>query len=247
MNRIPAAPFITLLKRAVKSGYGNYLIMKDRMFINSYDPDSDSDHGYHYMLLIPQTEEFADEFYDTTMMINPTVIVSAYEERLSELTELRKNRKLRPKDAIVHMSYKHTDGYLKLIFEYQLVDEVVDTSSVCIKDMQSVDSKVELMVHTFNVLSDRIDYEYPTICIDGLRSGFVDKALASVRVCYVDLKLGGIAIKLPLIRSMLNGNKTFEKFDVLINRTVMKNIYTYTINYIAKGVEEIFLGYIQNF
>ena len=247
MGRILAAPYIALLKRAVKSGYNNYLIMKDRMFINCYDPDIDSDHGMHYIQMVPDTADYEDKFYDKTMLINPTTILHAYTDKASELTEKRKEKKLKPKEAAVYLSYNTVDGYVKLVFEYELQGSVIDTSSVCIKELSQYDREVELMVHTFDQLVNRLDLSYPTVRIDGVDSGFVEKALNSVRVYYEKLKLEDETIKIPLIKSMLNGNKSFDKFDVTINHTVLKNIYAFMIDYETKGIEEIFWGYIQNF
>lgn len=245
---IPANRFIDLLKRAIKSGYGEHAILHERMLLSCYDPDEDGSIGFHYVQHIPKTDDYDDPFYKLTLSISPNKIVEVYNTHTSDLTELRKSKSLKPKDAKILLRYVIKDSYIQLTFEYMLENNIEYSSSVAIPypvDMNSYE--IELLIRTYDTLLNRIDLDYPAIVIDGIRSGLVEKALGTVRVYYLPLKIWDMKIRIPLIRSMLNGNKKFDVFKITVRKTTLKDIFMYSIHYEMKGFTEEFIGYIQNF
>ncbi|MDE5610817.1 MAG: hypothetical protein K2I90_02220, partial [Odoribacter sp.] len=56
------------------------VLMKNHLLLQCYNLDIDSDDGLHYVLHIPETEEYDSSFYDEVIMLNPNEILSAYNE-----------------------------------------------------------------------------------------------------------------------------------------------------------------------
>ena len=84
-----AVPFITLLRRATHSGFDS-VIMNNRMFIQCYDLNIDSDIALNYMLFVPDTDDYASPFYDTQMILHPRKILDAYAVGHKYIEEKRK-------------------------------------------------------------------------------------------------------------------------------------------------------------
>lgn len=242
-----AKPFIELLRRTIKSKYKE-IVMINRMMMQCYNIDEDSDVGLHYILHIPETEDYEDPFYDEAMLIVPADIITLYNEGHSVLLEKKKETGAKPKEVREELVFKKSGNHATIKFIFIAHDEIVDTKSYKFQYPISNTSKVvDNLVETYQNILDRVKIGGSAIVLDGFKYGLFDLALNSTQIVFFKIKIGEKKIKVPLYKSMLLGQKTFDNFFISVQETTLPAVYLYTIQFIRKEITEEFIGYIQNF
>lgn len=127
-------------------------------------------------------------------------------------------------------------------------DELITTTSISIPyPVNTADFMIDNCVSTFTNMIDRIKPGGQGIVLDGIRLGFMSIAENNVQVHYYTVKLNNNVVRIPIIRSMFLGAKTYDQIIVSIQETLLKNIYLFSYQLSRKGISEQFFGYIQNF
>ena len=88
---VNAVPFISILRRASHCKFPE-LVMANRLLMQCYTIDVDSDVGFHYVLHIPDENKYADGFYDEFMLIRPAEVIGCYNTGHRILAEKRRAR-----------------------------------------------------------------------------------------------------------------------------------------------------------
>lgn len=240
-------PFLELLKRAMKSPYDTFL-MSNRMIFQCYDISWDTDQGFHYILHIPDTEEYVDEFYDKTVILEPSAIVNCYTEGHKKLLEVKKQKNAKPKEVREEVNIRFEDGKMRIKFLYFVQDELVTKELYETNyPISPYDSNVSLVEETYYNILHRIKPGGLGIAFNGDKHGLFERALNSPDIYFFKVKLGNEKVKVPLYKSLFSGFKEWEEFFISIQETVYPGIYLYVIHFTVKGLTDQYIGYIQNF
>lgn len=242
-----AEPFITLLKRASHSGHG-VMFMHDRMLMNCYDIDHDDDIGIHYVLHVPETEEYAYDFYQIDLIFTISDITTPYSKYKKEFEERRKSLKLKPKQASVIGRYEQYDRYMLLSFDFKLEEEVWRTLEIKIPYPIEPNNKIVTNVVTaYNLIFERLIPDKDPMIIDGIKENIQEETLKRVRVYYHIVEMDGIEILLPFMKSSFRTLNKLEQFYITIQKTNIKHVYLVTHTFQAKGLTDQYIMYVENF
>ena len=245
--KVKVKPFITILKRAVKSKF-NQLFMTNHLLLQCYDIDEDSDVGFHYVLGIPYSEDYDSEFYDMQVLLNPSKILSLYSNGHGKMEEVRKLNGIKPKSVNEELKVEVKDQELKFTFLFYLDENLITTEVYSTEyPIDPTNIKMNNCIKTYDRFVQLLKIGGACIIIDGNRTGLFDRVLNSIQVYYHIIKINGVKIKIPLMRSMLLTKTECEKFLISIQQTKLQDIYMYTIQLTRNGISEYFIGYIQNF
>lgn len=241
---------LELLRRTKKSGY-KQLIMNNRMIMASYTVKEDGDVGLHYILHIPENEEYSDPFYDCSVLIDPNEIINVYKVGHNKLLEEKKKRKSKPKDVHESVYFNvYKNGTAALKFEYVIEEDIISTEEYVFNEYPLKESNpmMENVLNAYSaMLMDRIRIGGCAVVLDGYKTGMAQYAEESVQIYYYTIKMNGKKIQIPLYKSLLMAQKKFDEFFVSIQETNMDRIYIITYQFARKGLIEQFIGYIMSF
>lgn len=241
-----AKPLMAILRRAVHSGYKT-LLMNNRMLMQCYDLNIDSDIGLHYILHIPDDVE--GDFYDMTLVLKPSEIMSTYREGHLMLEDERKYRKLKTKEATEEFHVKENDdGSVTLKFTFLLQDELITTKSVIVPGINDYNrTMVDNIQESLLRLMDKIKPGGFCLFYDGLRGGLDTKVYESEMIYEFIAKPYGKPIRVPITKNMFLGMKGVDTFEFTLQESVMDHVYILAIR-IGKGdIEENLWGYVLNY
>lgn len=240
-------PFIELLRRTQKSKFKSVL-MHNRMMMQCYSVDIDSDIGLHYILHIPNNELYADPFYDETLLLVPADILEVYNNGHAVLLEKKKEVSAKPKEVREEMTFSISKNVAKIKFHFIVRDELLTTTTYTTPyPVNPNDNEVETIVDCYQQMLNRIKIGGCAIALDAVREGIFHLANESVQIVYYKVKLGGVTVRVPLYKTMLLGAKAVDEFFISVQETSISSIYLYTIQMARKGLVEQFIGYILNF
>lgn len=238
-----AKNFITLLKRTTKSKY-KQLVMCNRMIMQCYNIDVDSDVGLHYVLPIPDTEEYTDTFYDNTLYLDVPKILAAYSEHHKFAEVYRKTQKLKPKDLVEEVYF--TEGCLG--FTYRIGDEYYGSTTLQTIVPDDMHPDVMNITKHYNMLLQRIKTGGICMDIDGTKLGLQEKASNASEIYFYTMKYMDQTIRVPLYKSMFLGIRELDDFHFTVQETMIsKDIFICTFRLRKSGIEEVFWGYIVNY
>ena len=248
LMKVDVKGFIAIMRRATHSRFSTVL-MHNRMLLQCYNLDIDSDVGFHYILHIPDPDEYESEFYNETIMLTPSEVLAAYNGGHKLLGEKKKEAGAKAKEANEELYFSVKKDHAELKFLFYLKDELV-TSEMCeIKypiDMTSVD--VENIQHSYDQILSRIKPGGACLVFDGLRYGLQEKAYECSEIYYFIVKYGKKKIRVPLIRSMFGGIKEVDRFLISIQESSLgDDIFIYALQFMKKGIVEQFWGYLLNY
>lgn len=243
----PVKPFINILRRIQKSHYSKFL-MNNRMIMQCYTVDEDDDIGLHYILHIPDTVEYSSEFYDTTLILEPKVILSAYSLGHSILLARKKELKLKPKEVKEEAFFKITDHHVRLKFLFYAQDDLLDTEE-CVFDypVSENDPDVENIMRTYWDMMTRVKPGGLGVAFDAQRYNLYMLAMNCPRIYYYRVDIGGVKVKIPLYKSIFAGRKEWREFFISIQETTIPMVYLYALQFTWGDVTDQYIGYIQNF
>ena len=240
-------PFIELLQRSTKSHYTK-LFMTDRMLMGCYSVDEDSDIGLHYILYIPETEEYSDSFYDMTALLDVKELLSLYARGHAGLLEAKKKVKAKPKDIseTLHVRVEKKHLIIKMLFI--CCDEVIGTEMYITDYPVNPNTPiVENICNTYAKMLDMIRAGGIGISFDAQRYNLYRIALQSPQIYFFKVDVRGNKIKIPIYKSMLVGLKDPNEFYITVEETIIPQLWVYAVQITTKGLTEQYIGYIQNF
>ena len=246
--RVELKPFIALMKRAVKSKYKSVYII-NRMIMQCYSIDIDSDVGLHYVLPIPDLPEYDSELYNMLLKLYPADIVKTYTDGFKECDTERKNRKLKPRDMVEELFIQENDSNeVEFKFIYYLSDQVYTTRTIShIQVMNEYDSEIVNCTQTLDNIYHRLKAGGFGILLDGLRSGIMLRAYESNTIHFHVITVDQKKIRIPFMKSMFLGSVKWDSVLITIQETNIDNIYIFALQLTRDNLSEIFFGYIQNF
>ena len=239
-------PFINLLKRTIHSRYGK-LLMNNRMLIGCYDLLDDTDVGSHYILMIPDTEEYTDPFYELSLIMDVRQITDAYRSYHTVFDEERRNKKIKPKDAKEEANYEIIGDKCNITVDFILGDNIYSSYAfsipVATDDMQFVSN----ITNTYDKLIERVKVGGECVLLDLNRIGIIDKIIESPDIYWQSIHIGNKWIDFPFTRSMFSGIKEFDAIYLSIQESTMQYYYVYTLTYEKRGIQECYFGYLLRF
>lgn len=245
--KIGIKPFIALMRRAVKSQYKT-LFLSNRMLMQCYNIDHDSDVGLHYILPIPPTEEYQSEFYDLFIELSPKAILDTYNEGHKYLLEKKKEGALKPKDLSEELyASDQKNGTLELKFLYYAKGEVCCIKEYAVRypvDPTNVDA--ENCANTYAAMWDRVKYGGKCVLIDCIRTGIIRRTMDTAEIYFHVIKMGGTHIRIPLMRSIFLNTSKWNRAILSIQETELDNVYLMGLELMKDDIIEVFSGYIQN-
>lgn len=241
-------PFVNILRRATHCRYST-IIMANRMFMQCYSIDVDSEVGLNYLLFIPDTEEYADEFYSETLVLSPSSILARYNRGHKLLEEKKKEAGLKSKDVKEEFCFQIRNSHsAEIKFMYYLLDELVTTETYRLDypiDMTSV--AVETCLQSYTNLLNRIKPGGACLVFDGLRYDLQNKASECSEIYHFIIRYGGKKIQVPILRSMFNGIKDVDTLYLSLQESTLKDIYVYSFQYTKREITEQFWGYLLHY
>lgn len=240
-------PFIELLQRTTKSHYTK-LLMKDRMLMGCYSIDDDSDIGLHYILYIPEAEAYNDPFYDMTAILDVKEILTLYARGHTGLVEAKKKVKAKPKDVSETLYVREEKNKLILKMLFTCCDEVVGTEVYYTDYPVNPNLRlVEGVADTYTKMLNMVKLGGVGISFDAQRYNLYQIALKAPQIYFFKVDIRGNRIKIPIYKSMLVGMKDPDEFYIMIEETVIPQLWVYAVQLTNKGLTEQYIGYIQNF
>lgn len=240
-------PFLTLIRRISKTSYKTFL-MNNRIIMQCYDINIDSDVGMHYMLFIPDTPEYSDSFYDRSIVIQPAEILKAYKEGHDALNLRKKTENIKSKFVSETFEFIKSKTDAKIIMTFELAGELIAERSVQLGyPVNENDPMIENCVTTIDDMLHRIKPGGIAIVMDACKSMMVDSAQDFSQVYYTTVKVAGMKIRVPLIKSIFMGTKDFDSCFISVQETKLDNIFLYSLQTTVKGITDQQFGYIVNF
>lgn len=244
---LDAKPFIELMTRATRCKFKK-IFMVNHLLIQCYTVDIDSDIGFHYVLAIPDTEEYGSPFYDELVELEPSAITKTYSTGHKIFLERKKEIGAKPKEVKEELVVQFKATKLEIKFLYYIRNELVTTSVYTSPyPVDETRPEVENCIETLVSTANRIKPGGSCVLIDGNRTGIFDRTLNSVQTYFHVIKINGEKVRIPFIKSMFLGSKSYDRFIISVQETILKNIYLFSIQLTKKGLTEQFFGYIQNF
>ena len=243
-------PFIEILRRATHCRYST-LIMNNRMLMQCYDIDTDSEVGLNYALFIPNSDnkKYEDGFYDQTLIFNPTAILGQYSKGHKYIEQRRKETSLKPKDAKEELCFHIIDNTTaELRFMFYLQDELIISTNYVLQYPIDIHTKeVENCLQTYDNLMTRIRPGGACLIFDGLRYDLQNKALECPEIYHFIVRYAGKKIRIPLLRSMFSGIKNVDTLFLSIQESTLTDIFVYSFQYTKKDLTEQYWGYLLNY
>lgn len=247
--KIDVKGFMAVMRRATHSKFKTVLL-NNRLILQCYNMDLDSEVGFHYVLPIPETDEYQSDFYDLTVLLNPSEIISTYNQGHKLLTAEQKKAKAKTADINEELYFTDKeDGTAELKFLYFLKDELISSISWETKyPVDEMSPDVENIVNTYNQLLDRIRVGGACLVFNGNRYDLCKKVQNCPEIYYFIVRYHKKKIRVPLMKSMFGGIKETDRFLFSIQESVYRDdIYIYSIQYERKGITEQYWGYLLNY
>lgn len=239
--------FMDLIRRAKKSSFSTVLL-HNHMMIQCYDIKIDSDTGLHYVLHIPNTEEYTGSFYDGPMLLDLNEIIATYKEGHDKLLTKKKELKLKPKEIKEFFEFHVTKGIGVIKMQFVAQDELICTTSYHTEYPVSETSSDRTNIEdTFNDMFHRIKVGGVGIGIDTIKSGLLYQSTHNAQITHAKIKFGGHKVRIPLYKGMVHGSNDPDECFITVQETIMKDIYLYTIQIEKNSIIDQYIGYIQNF
>lgn len=242
-------PFIDLLRRTTKSQYKT-MLMHERMLMQCYTVDEDEDMGFHYILHIPDTEEYVDDFYDKTLILNVKELLAAYTEGHKELLDRKKVVSAKPKEVNEELFFKNTNHKASIKYLFFVKDELVSVKEISL--IYPVDDKVPDVVKitdAYTNMMSRVRVNGIGIAFDARRYSLLQLANSTSDIFFFKVKVGSKKLKVPIYKSMFFGKKEkdWDEFFISIQETTIQDVYLYTYHFTTKGITEQYVGYLMNY
>lgn len=243
---IPVKPFIELMRRASKCRFSSVLL-NNRMLMQCYDIDIDSDVGMHYILHIPDDEKYSDPLYDETLVLYPKQILDAYNTGHAILTEEKKKEKAKPKEVNEELYFRVEKKHATFKFVYYVKDKVVTTTTCRVPyPVDQNGPAIMNIVSTYENILLRLKVGGRCVILNGIRQGILRTALTTNTIVYYIVKLNGVKVRVPLYKSMFL-NSTYDQVFISLQETELDMIYLLTIQTERGGIIEQLISYVQNF
>lgn len=240
-------PLISLLRRIQKSHYDSFLMM-NRMIMQCYSVAIDDDVGLHYILHIPDTEEYSYEFYDSTLILKPKEILNTYSLGHSALLAKKKENKLKPKDVKEEVYFKLGEHRAKLKFLFYALDEIVDVEEYVFEyPVSESNPMVENILKTYWDMMNRVKPGGLGIAFDAQKCGLYTLSTERPEIYFYKIKIGNTMVKIPLYKSIFVGKKEWREFFISVQETNIPSVYLYALQFTWDDVTDQYIGYIQNF
>lgn len=247
LHSVNIKSLVAILRRATKSKYPQ-LLLNNRMLMQCYSIDQDDDIGLHYILHIPDTEEYVSEFWDTTLILEPKVILSTYTDGHKELLTVKKKKNLKPKEVREEAVFKITDHGAKLKFMYYAADEFLCSRSVQFEyPVKHNNPIVENVLSTYWTMMNTVKPGGLGVAFDAQKYGLHILGMNSPQIVYFKVVIGGKKVQIPLFKSMFAGRKDWREFYVSLQETTRPSVYLYTMHYTWGGITDQFVGYLLAF
>lgn len=237
-----AKPFIALMRRASRSKYAT-LLLANRMILQCYDLDVDSDVGLHYILPIPDDETYQDDLYNQMIILQPSAVLSAYSAAHKEADAIRKEKKYKPKELKEEVCL--VGSTLKFI--YQVAAETPFSTTVPVILPTEIDTNVTNILKHYEKLAAWIKPGGVCINVDGTYRNLQSMVTETPEIMFYRLKYAGKSVRVPLYKSLFVGIKELDFFRFNIQETIIDDVYVNTIHIRKGGLEEVFWGYILNY
>lgn len=242
-----AVPLITILRRATHSGYGD-VILNNRMLVQCFNLDIDSDIALNYVLYIPQSDAYDDPLYDMTMILEPRKILDAYSVGHKYLEEKRKEVKAKPKEAVEEVVFQEKHGCGELKFLYYLQGELLTTTKCKVQyPVDNLNTTIANCERSFQKLLEYIKPGGACLVYDGLRMNLQKSIMEYPSIYYFKIRYQNKKVMIPFARSMFLGIKEVDSFYFSVQESNIQDIYVYSYQITKKGITEQFFGYVLSF
>ena len=242
-------PLIALTRRAVKSGFKT-LLLHDRMLMQCYDLNIDSDIGLHYILHIPDTEEYEDPFYDEDVLLRVAEVNAAYKTGHDVLETKRKERGLKNKDCREEAYWidGDVDGFRMLKFLFFVQDDLVATSVQPVPyPLDITDSTVENILETVTNGLRRLKPGGMCFLVDGIKLGIIDRVLDAHEIYHFVVRHNRKKLRIPITKSMFLGQRSLDSLYLSVQESELDHVYIYALSMTKKGLNETLWGYILSY
>lgn len=242
-----AVPFVALLRRATHSGFDT-VVMNNRMLIQCYDLNIDSDIALNYMLFVPETEVYESSFYDSQMILHPRKILNAYAVGHKYLEEKRKGAKAKPKDVSEEVVFQEKKGGGELKFLYYLQGELLTTSTCkVVYPITSINPIVANCEDSYQKLIETIKPGGACLVFDGLRLNLQQSIMKYPSIYYYTVKYRNKKVRIPFARSMFLGIKEVDRFYFSVQESNIQDIVVFSYQLTKRGITEQFYGAVLTF
>ncbi len=244
---IDAKAFITIIRRALKSKYKIFLL-HNHMLMQSYNLTDDNVIGFHYVLHIPYTEEYDNDLYNSTLILDAEKLLLLYKTGHDILLEKKKAISAKPKDVKEIIEFITNKNHAKIKFQFIVCDELIYTSTYTTKyPIDEYDENVVNIVSSYQNILNRIKVGSSSVSIDCIKAGILYRLSEATSLIYHKIKIYDKKIMIPVLKSMLAGINKPDEFFMSIQETTIQNVYLYTIQLSANSITDQYIGYIQNF
>ena len=244
--KLELKPFITLMRRVIKCHYPT-VFLSNRMLMQCYNIDHDSDVGLHYVLPIPPTDDYSSPFYDFYIELSPKQLLDTYNAGHKYLQERKSETTAKPKDLKEELYVTEQKGYMEFKFLYYIQESLIHIETCNVTyPVDPTNLHADNCVNTYVSAWDRVKYGGRGVLIDGIRTGIVRRTLNSAEIYYHVIKMGGKHIRIPFIRSMFLGTAKWDRVIISIQETELDSVYLMGLELMKNGIIEIYFGYVQN-
>lgn len=244
---IELKPFLNMLRRATRCGFSSVLL-NNRMLMQCYNLDVDSEVGLHYVLHIPDDQDPLCDFYNLTLLLKPREILKVYSEGHKALDAERKEQKLTPKAASEVLEYHEHKHHIDLEFHFYLAGEEFQTQEYSIPyPVDESIPEVENCVKAYDQLLDRIKHGGACLAFNGTRMDLQRRIVECPEIYRYQIRYHGKKLSIPFTKSMFLGIKELDRFFFSVQETTMDDIYVYSISLEKKGIIEQFWGYLLQY
>lgn len=240
---IPAGPFIDIMRRASHCGYAT-VVMNNRMLLQCYDLNIDSDNAMNYVLYIPDTEAYKDPFYDKQMILAPKKVLDSFGAGKKLLDMKRRESGAKPKEAYVEMQLKSDNGCSEIKFMYFLSGELLTTTTCQVQyPVDNRNPEIANCELTFQKAIDNIKPGGACLVFDGVKLGLQPRIIEYPSIYFYKVKYHGKTIEIPFYKSMFLGMKDVDNFYFSIQESRVPNMYVYSYQLTKRKITEQLFGY----
>ena len=244
---IELKPLINMLRRATRCGFPS-VVVNNRMFMQCYDLDIDSEVGMNYVLHVPDDVDPGCGFYETPMIIKPRDFLKAYSDGHKSLIEERKHQDLKPKAMSEWAEYIEHKHHIDLIVHHCLLgEEFINTEYRINTNVPETTPIIDNVLRTYGQLIGRIKVGGTCVRCDGSYMGLQDRVVNCQEIYRYRMRINGHRVDVPFTKSMFLGIRAVEQFHFAVQESSMDDIYIYSIGIEHKGIMEQFWGYLLQY
>lgn len=218
------------------------------MIMQCYTVDIDEDIGFHYILHIPDTVDYAGPLYDETILVTPAEILALYKTGHDIFLEKKKMTKAKPKEVREELDLKYTSHSLQIKMQFIVQDELVSTQVYTTPyPVNPIDRNIETIINTYTTMVKSIKIGGYGVIVDGMKSGLYDRAMNSPQIVLHEVSLGhNQSVYVPVYKSMFGAGKC-DEYVFSIQETELPHIFQYTVQITKKKLAEQWIGYVIEF